>query len=89
MWQCINCGWQYENHRRVCYAVNAGYAEYEGLPGVIKTGCPNTPVYKSHFCTLHTPSTATETTDTSLEKPKGMSYNLLWSDTDTLVHSIV
>ena len=60
-----------KNHRRVCYAVNAGYAEYEGLPGVIKTGCPNTSVYKSCFCNLHTPS-ATETTSTSSEKPKGV-----------------
>lgn len=44
-----------KNHRSVCYATNAGYAEYDGLPGVIRTGCPNTPAYKSRYCSLHKP----------------------------------
>jgi len=48
-----------KNHRSVCYATHAGYAEYDGLPGVIKTGCPNTPIYKSRFCDLHNPSSVT------------------------------
>ena len=59
-----------KNHRRVCYAVNAGYAEYKGLPGIIRTGCPNTPAYKSQFCKLHNPSTIT-TKDTS-KKSEGL-----------------
>lgn len=57
-----------KNHRRVCYAVNAGYAEYKGLPGIIRTGCPNTPIYKSQFCKLHSPTTIT-TPETS-KKPQ-------------------
>ena len=31
-----------KNNREVCYAVDAGYAEFRGLPGKIKTGCINT-----------------------------------------------
>ena len=42
-----------KNHRSVCYAINAGYAEYNGLPGIIRTGCPNTPAYKSRYYSLH------------------------------------
>ena len=45
-----------KNHRSVCYAINAGYVEYSGLPGIIRTGCPNTPAYKSRYCSLHNPS---------------------------------
>ena len=45
-----------KNHRSMCFATHAGYAEYDGLPGLIRTGCPNTPVYKSRFCDLHNPS---------------------------------
>lgn len=48
-----------KKHRSVCYATHAGYAEYDGLPGVIRTGCPNTPAYKSRFCDLHNPSSVT------------------------------
>ena len=36
-------------------ATEAGYAEFEGLPGRVRTGCPNTPKLKSRFCDLHTP----------------------------------
>ncbi len=35
-----------KNHRDVCKARDAGYTEYEGLPGSIKTGCMNTPSVK-------------------------------------------
>ena len=59
-----------KNHRRVCYAINAGYAEYKGSPGTKRTGCPNTPVYKSQFCKLHNPS-AIVTQETS-KKPEGI-----------------
>ncbi len=47
-----------KNHRDVCYAINAGYSEYAGLPGRVRTGCPNTPDYKSLFCALHKPAVA-------------------------------
>ena len=40
----------------MCYSKDAGYIEYNGLPGKAKTGCPNTPELKSQFCTLHKPT---------------------------------
>ena len=45
-----------KNHRDVCLAREAGYAEYSGLPGKVKTGCPNTPQPNSRYCTSHTPT---------------------------------
>ena len=45
-----------KNYRDVCHATNAGYVEYAGLPGRVRTGCPNTPDYKSPFCALHKPA---------------------------------
>jgi len=47
-----------KNNRSVCLATHAGYAKYDGLPGAIQTGCPNTPAHKSRFCCLHTPNVA-------------------------------
>jgi len=44
-----------KNHRSVCYADKAGYVQYEGLPGKLCTGCPNTPTKKSLYCNLHKP----------------------------------
>jgi len=44
-----------KNHRSVCAASEAGYIEYDGLPGRVKTGCTNTPEQKHRFCTLHKP----------------------------------
>ena len=35
-------------------ARDAGYIEYVGLPGAIKTGCMNTPQKGSRHCSLHT-----------------------------------
>ena len=46
-----------KNHRDVCFASSAGYVEYKGLPGRIQTGCPNTPDFKSSYCSLHKPVT--------------------------------
>lgn len=42
-----------KNHRDVCFASDAGYTEYDGILGNIKTGCPNTPAYKSRYCSVH------------------------------------
>ena len=42
-----------KNHRDVCFATCAGYTEFDGLPGKIMSGCPNTPDFKSCFCSLH------------------------------------
>ena len=45
-----------KNHRDVCLATEAGYVEYLGLPGRVKTGCANTPDFKSRYCSLHKPT---------------------------------
>ena len=47
-----------KNSREVCYAIQAGHTEFNGLPGSVRTGCPNTPSYKSRYCTIHAPITA-------------------------------
>ncbi len=47
-----------KNHRDVCCATYAGYAEFSGLPGRVRTGCPNTPAFKSPYCSLHKPMLA-------------------------------
>lgn len=52
-----------KNHRDVCLATHAGYAEYKGLPGMLRTGCPNTPDYKSRFCLLHKPQNLLQSDD--------------------------
>ena len=44
-----------KNNRPVCAADEAGYVEYAGLPGKVKTGCMNTPEQQSLFCPLHKP----------------------------------
>jgi len=41
-----------KNQRDVCNAREVGYVEYPGLPGRIKTGCMNTPAYKSRCAAL-------------------------------------
>ena len=42
-----------KNRRDVCFAKDAGFVEFEGLPGLIKTGCTASPAYKSQYCDLH------------------------------------
>ena len=69
-----------KNNREVCYAVDAGYADFNGLPGKIKTGCPNTPAFKSRYCSIHIPyvahiqsngsDTQAQTTSSSITAPK-------------------
>lgn len=44
-----------KNNRPVCAAEDAGFVEYTGLPGKVKTGCMDTPEQKSCFCSLHKP----------------------------------
>ena len=44
-----------KNHREVCFATDAEYAEFGNLPGQVKTGCPNTPALNSRYCSLHAP----------------------------------
>lgn len=47
-----------KNHRDVCAAQDAGYVEYAGLPGEVKTGCMETPEQRSKFCFQHKPRQA-------------------------------
>ena len=42
-----------KNRRDVSAATEAGFTEYLGLPGTIKTGCQRTPAYQSKFCYEH------------------------------------
>lgn len=42
-----------KNRRNVCAATEAGYLEYDGLEGKIKTGCPLTPLQTSRYCYHH------------------------------------
>lgn len=59
--KCKGCGkvlvvdGNMKNNRQVCAAVNAGYVDYAGLSGSVRTGCPETPEVKSKFCSIHKP----------------------------------
>ena len=44
-----------KNNRPVCAAEDAGFVEYAGLSGKVKTGCMDTPEQRRCFCTLHKP----------------------------------
>ena len=56
-----------KNHRSVCAATEAGYIQYAGLPGSIKSGCTNTPCQKSRFCQVHKPRTQNEGSNKVIE----------------------
>ena len=42
-----------KNRRDICFAKDAGFIEFEGLPGSINTGCHASPAYKSRYCDKH------------------------------------
>lgn len=44
-----------KNRRAVCSATHAGYIEYSGLPGRVRSGCQNTPSQDSPYCEFHKP----------------------------------
>ena len=50
-----------KNHRDVCCATSAGYAQFKGLSGQVRIGCQSTPEYKSRYCAIHRPTVATPT----------------------------
>ena len=54
-----------KNHRDVCCATCAGYAQFKGLSGQVRIGCQNTPEYKSRYCAIHKPTVATLTNEES------------------------
>lgn len=44
-----------KNCRSVCAAEDAGFVEYAGLPGRVKTGCMESPEQRSKYCSQHKP----------------------------------
>ena len=73
-----------KNHRDVCAAKEAGYAEFNGLPGKVKTGCPNTPQLLSRYCPTHSPVVFTpqglqssEHIPTSSQKASGLQEDVI------------
>ena len=42
-----------KNRRDVCYAKDAGFIQFDGLSGSIKTGCAASPAFKSRYCSQH------------------------------------
>ena len=44
-----------KSRRDVCSATEAGFIEYNSLPGAIKTGCQLSPCSTSKFCYHHAP----------------------------------
>lgn len=56
-----------KNRRDVCMARDAGYIEYRGLPGCIKTGCMNSPEQESRYCKLHQVRVCKSLTDYELD----------------------
>lgn len=57
-----------KNRRDVCMARDAGYIEYRGLPGCIKTGCMNSPEQESRYCKLHQVRVCKSLTDYELDE---------------------
>ena len=46
-------GGNVKNRRDICGAKDAGWIQYPGLPGRIKTGCVSSPSFKSWYCIQH------------------------------------
>ena len=44
-----------KNNHDVYLAKDAGYIEFAGIPGKVKTGCQATPQYNSRYCSSHAP----------------------------------
>jgi hypothetical protein len=61
-----------KNHRDVCAAKEAGFAEYDGLPGKVKTGCTETPQLQSRYCAAHMPTAYTSSTGGECSTPTGL-----------------
>ena len=52
-----------KNRRDICYAKDAGFVQFPGLPGQIKTGCMASPAFKSRYCIWHSPRSASITSE--------------------------
>lgn len=73
-----------KNRRLVCAATHAGYTEYKGLSGRVRTGCPNMPAHKSQYCTLHKPCIAAKDTICQTSEPVGIITGKRSTRTSTL-----
>ena len=64
-----------KNRRDVCYAKDAGFIQFDGLPGSIKTGCQETPQFKNRYCSSHKLQAcelqSSEEVDDELDVPSG------------------
>ena len=63
-----------KNHRAVCLPRKLDmHNNHHGLPGKIRTGCPNTPDLRSRFCSKHKPTVVTPQPDQlEVEHSKGL-----------------
>lgn len=52
-----------KNRRDICYAKDAGFVQYPGLPGQINTSCVASPAFKSHFCQQHSTRSCSSSKD--------------------------
>ena len=58
-----------KKRRDICAATEAGYTKFEGLSVVIKTECPNSPMFQSKYCNSHSSRVATSTYGGNEEQP--------------------
>lgn len=56
-----------KNCRDICAAEDAGFVEYAGLPGRVKTGCMESPEQRSKFCLHHKPRQRSDTGNQSCQ----------------------
>ena len=78
-----------KNHRDVCLAREAGFAEFSGLPGKLKTGCPNTPSPNCRYCPSHTPTAFTPEGDISSGTLQYSQHRQLHQSRMNNLHSLV
>ena len=62
-----------KNRRDVCYAKDAGYIQFDGLAGSIKTGCPASPAFKCRYCPQHQPQACTLFSSDEVDDDLGVS----------------
>ena len=61
-----------KNRRDVCAASEAGFIEYDSLPGMIKTGCQLSPGYQSRYCYNHAPRVSRQAVEGKAQQEEGI-----------------
>lgn len=61
-----------KNRRDVCAATEAGFIEYDGLPGIIKTGCQLSPGYQSRYCHNHAPRVSRQAVEGKVQQEESV-----------------